>query len=237
MLAFLFSGVFVFRLFGLRRPLRLKLAHGEELEDAVLDVLEPIVVFGEHVRRGLQVDLVFGAVVPGQLRDPLEVGADDLVFRRLGVGAPQALEFPFDLDAGVVGEPQRLDPLAQIVQFGLLVLVAELATDLLHLFAKQHLALPLAQLLLHPGLDFLLRAEPHQLALHRDERLTHAVLVVEHLEQPLFLRGLQVQVEGHQIRERARLVDALDELVEGLGGDSAPGSQTRCAVAQFAVRA
>ena len=61
--------------------LRAQLADGEELEHAVLHVLEAVVVLVEDAAmRMLEVEVVVGAGVPGQLGDPLEVGADHLRF-------------------------------------------------------------------------------------------------------------------------------------------------------------
>ena len=66
---------------------RLELADGEELEDAVLDLLDVVVVGVEHLARVREVEVVLGALVPGQRRHPLEVVADDAV---LGCRASRA---------------------------------------------------------------------------------------------------------------------------------------------------
>ena len=58
---------------------RLQLAHGEELEDAVLHGLDVVVVAVERLARVLQVEVVLGLLRPRQRREPLEVGADHAV--------------------------------------------------------------------------------------------------------------------------------------------------------------
>ena len=58
-----------------------QLAHRQVLEDAVLDLLQVVVVFVEDLPRPGDVDLAAAQLVPGQLRDPVEIGADDAVLR------------------------------------------------------------------------------------------------------------------------------------------------------------
>ena len=53
-----------------------ELAGGEELDDAVLDVVEAVVVVVEHALGVLEIDGVVAAVVPRQLEDAVEPGAD-----------------------------------------------------------------------------------------------------------------------------------------------------------------
>src|SRR2546422_5758408 len=55
-------------------------------------------------------------------------------------------------------------------------LVAQLLADRLQLLAQQHLALPLAQLLLDLRLDLLLSVEDADLALHLNEHAPQALL-------------------------------------------------------------
>ena len=70
------------------RPVQvgLELAHGQVLEDAVLDLLEVVVVAVEDLARVRDVEVVLARDVPGQGDDPVEVGADDRV---LGAGRLQ----------------------------------------------------------------------------------------------------------------------------------------------------
>ena len=81
----------------------LSLPHGEELEDAVLDLLDVVVVGVEHLARVREVEVVLGRLVPRQRRDPLEVGADDAV---LGRGLRQLLQ-PRELAVGLLAHRPR----------------------------------------------------------------------------------------------------------------------------------
>ena len=151
---------------------RVQRPHGQVLEDPVLHLLEVVVVGVEDLAGVLDVEVVGGRLRPRQVDQPLQVGADDAV---LGRRRGQALE-PRELALGgplrVLGQLGRLDPLAQLVDLGLgLVLLAELALDRLQLLAQVVLALTL----LDSRLDLVLdpRAE-----------LDHLELAREHLRQP-----------------------------------------------------
>ena len=52
-----------------------KLADGQELDDALLDLLQSVVVGVEHLLGELHVEPVFAAVLPGEREDPVYVVA------------------------------------------------------------------------------------------------------------------------------------------------------------------
>ena len=56
-----------------------QLAHGHELDDARLDVVEPVVVGVEHGADVGEVEVVVAARVPRQLEDAVEPRADPAV--------------------------------------------------------------------------------------------------------------------------------------------------------------
>ena len=146
-----------------------ELPHGQELEDPVLDVLQAVVVLVENLGGVLQLELVVGAGVPGQLGDPLEVGADDLGLHRLAPGAFQAAELALDLDACLPGKLQLAELLAKLVDLAVLIVVPQLLLDRLHLLAEVHLALAFAELFLDLRLDLGLRLQHPDLSLDMDQ--------------------------------------------------------------------
>jgi hypothetical protein len=79
-----------FRFGVLDGALHLQLAHGEELEHASLHVLEAVVVLLEDRLRLRQIDVIVGACAPGQIDDPVEERANDLVLGRLRMRALEA---------------------------------------------------------------------------------------------------------------------------------------------------
>ena len=75
----------------------LELAHGEVLEDALLDLLEVVVVLVEHFARVLEVEVVGRHLLPGEAGQPVEIGADDRGLGALRVAALQAADLALQL--------------------------------------------------------------------------------------------------------------------------------------------
>ena len=159
-----------------------------------------------------------GALVPGQVEQPVEVGADHAV---LGGGRGQPLE-PAELAVGglarLLGQRRRLDPLAQLVDLGLLlVALAELLLDRPQLLAQVVLALALVDPLLDLGLD--LGAERDHLELAGEDLREPAQpgADVDLLEDLLLLGGRDPQRAGDQVGERRGVLDVGDRELELLG--------------------
>src|SRR4051794_14353770 len=196
----------------------LQAADGEELEDAVLDLLDVVVVVVEHLARVRELEVVLGRRVPRQRRDPLEVRADDAVLGRLRRQRLEPLELAVDLPAHVVRERDRVELPAQLAGFlGRLVELAELLADRLELLAQDVLALALVELRLHLVLD--LRADRDHLELAREDLHERAQALddVGLLEQALLLLGLEAQRPRDEVAESARVVDVGDRVLQLLG--------------------
>ena len=185
--------------------LGVQLAHRQVLEDPVLDLLEVVVVLVEDLAGVLDVEVVLGLLRPGQLDQPLEVGADDAV---LGGGRRQPLQ-PAELALGLLprllGQLRLLDPLAQLVDLGLLlVALPQLLLDRLQLLAQEVLALALVDLRLDLRLD--LGAEPHHLQLAGEDLREPAQPLrdVDLLEQLLLLGARDPQRAGDQVARAPR---------------------------------
>ena len=67
-------------------------AHREVLEDALLDLLEAVVVLVEDPGGFLDVEAVVGGDVPRQADQPVDVGADDADLRRGGRDPAHAVD-------------------------------------------------------------------------------------------------------------------------------------------------
>ena len=155
---------------------------------------------------------------PGQLDQPLEVGADDAVLGRGGRQFLQPRELAVGRLAGVLGQLGRLDPLAQLVDFGLLlVLLPELVLDRFQLLAQEELALALVDLRLDLGLDLGAELDHLQLAGEDLREVAQALGDVDLLEQLLLLLGRDPQGAGDQVAERRRVVDVGDRHLQLLG--------------------
>ena len=140
--------------------LPLQLAHRQVLENAVLDLLQIVVILVQDLARLGHVDLAFGALVPGQRRQPVEVGLDHPVLSGGGWQLAQAVELAPGLLGGLLRHAGLFDLGAELADFGLgLAAFAKLALDRLQLLAQVVLALVLAKLFLDVGLDLLAKLE------------------------------------------------------------------------------
>ncbi len=162
--------------------------------------------------------MLLAALVPGELRDVLEEGPDDLRLHRLPADPGEPVELPVHFLARLRRQVERGELLLELPQIVPLVVLAQLALNGLELLAEEHLPLPLAQLLLHLGLDVLLGIENADLALHVDQRLPEPLLDAERLQQPLALSRGDVDIPGYQVGELAGLVDAGQHLLNHLVG-------------------
>ena len=140
-----------------RQDRRLRLldqrADGEELEDAVLDLLEPVVVLVEDLLGALQVAALLGLLVPGHGDQPVEVVARDGGLRRHRRHRLEALQLLDRLLLDLLRHLRLLDLLLQLVDLvALLVLAAQFLLDRLHLLVEVVL-LRLLHLLLDARLD------------------------------------------------------------------------------------
>ena len=100
------------------RPLlpRRQLAHRQVLQDALLDLLEVVVVGVEDLARLLEVEPVFGPLGPRQLDEPLQVGALDRVLGRRLRHLLQAIELLARGLLHLLGHLGRLDLLLERVE-------------------------------------------------------------------------------------------------------------------------
>ena len=99
-------------------------------------------------------------LLPGQVEDPVQVGADDAHFGRHGRHLVQAFEFLDGGGAGLLRQRCCLDLLFQFVQVAREdIAFAQFGLDLFHLLAQVELALALVHLVLHTAVDLIFQFE------------------------------------------------------------------------------
>src|SRR5687768_5880093 len=119
-----------------------QLAHGEVLDDAVLDVLETGVVFVKDATGFVDLEVVIAADVPRDFDHPVEVRADPSVFGRLFGRALESSELTFGLLADILRQVRFGDLLAELLDDALAVAaLAELLADRVHLLTEDVFAL------------------------------------------------------------------------------------------------
>ena len=132
----------------------LEFEHAEVVEDAILDLLQLVVILVEDLFGLADVDLLAGALRPRKHGKPLDVVACQAIVGGHGGHAAEAIQFLHRLFLHVLGHAGGFDLLAQIVDLALaFVLLAQLLLNGLHLLAQIVVALRLLHLVLHFALD------------------------------------------------------------------------------------
>ena len=182
--------------------------HGEVLQDPLLDLLQAEVVAVQDFLGLHQVDGLGLGLAPRDREQPVEVVPHDGGFRRHRAHVAKLLQLALGLGAGFLGELGLLDALLELDQFvALIVLLAQLALDRLHLLVEIVLALGLLHLPLHAVPDLLLGLHDRDLTLHEGVDLLQALHDVEDLEQALLLGDLHRQMTGDAVGELTGRVD------------------------------
>ena len=138
------------------RPARAirELADRDELEDALLRLLHPVMVLVEGGAGLRDVPAVLAFHGPGKVGEPLAIDAQDTRLWRKGLELGQAGKLAPRLGQHLLGRPFREKAPLQLLDFGIVAVLAELAIDLLQLLAQVIFAL----VAVHAILDF--RVDP-----------------------------------------------------------------------------
>ena len=196
-----------------RQDRRLRLldqrADREELQDAVLDLLEPVVVLVEDGFGALEVAALFRLLVPRHRDQPVEVVARDGGFGRHRRHRLQPLQLLHRLLGDLFRHLRLFDLLLQLVDLvALLVLAAQFLLDRLHLLVEVVLLLRLLHLLLHARLDAAVHLELVDLGFEDAGDAVQALDGGDDLEQVLLLVHADEEVRGNRVGELARVVHA-----------------------------
>ena len=159
-----------------------------------------------------QVDLVLGALGPGKLHQPLEVGPGDRVLGARRLHVLEAVELLEGDLLDLLGHLGLGDLLLKLLDVPRLVVdLAQLPLDRLELLAQHVLALRVPHLLLHLAVDPLADLEDLELAREQGQDLAHALDDVRRLEHVLLLARVDVEVAHDQVGHLGRLGHAVEE--------------------------
>ena len=194
------------------RPLQLVGArlHREVLEDALLDLLEAVVLGIEHRLRLVEVLLDLALDAPRDRQQPVEVVAHDGGFRRHRAHLLELLQLGQRLVAGFLRELGVLDLLFELGDVVALVRVAELLLDRLHLLVQIVLALRLLHLALDARTDLALDLQHGDLALHERVDALQPLGDRRGLEDLLLVGDLDREVRGDGVGELRVVLDLRD---------------------------
>ena len=138
-----------------RAGVRLQASHGQLFKDAVLDLLDSVVVLIEDLSSPFQIEIVLGRLIPWNRDDPVEVGPDDRVLCRGRRDPSQTVEFTLGRDAHFGGRLALVKAGSQLVDLSLsLIGLAEFLLDRFQLLTEKELSLALLHVRLDLVLDF-----------------------------------------------------------------------------------
>ena len=182
-------------------------AHREELEDALLDLLQPVVIFVEDRLGVLEVAALLGLLVPRHRDQPIEIVARDGGLGRHRRHRLEPLQLLDGLFLDVLRHPRLLDLLLQLFDLvALLVLAAQFLLDRLHLLVEVVLLLRLLHLLLDARLDAAIDLELVDLGFENGGDAVEAFERRVDFEEVLLLVDADQQVRGNGVGELARVV-------------------------------
>ena len=185
------------------------LLHRQVFEDALLDLLQAIVIFLQHLLGGGEVIADAGALLPGDIAQGVDVVAHHRRLRGHGRHQFEFSQLPQGLVLDLLGHAGILDALGQFIGLAWwrLLQVPQFLLDGLHLLVEVILALILLHLLLDAAADPLLRLEDVVLTLHQPHQVLQARLNIGDLQDPLLLVEAQGHVGGHGIRQPRGVID------------------------------
>src|SRR5580658_197677 len=184
-----------------------ELADGEELEDALLDFFQAVVVFVEHFFRVVDGASLFAAFLPRHGQQPVDVVA---AYGGLGRHRRHGFELLQLLDGlveHVLGHSGGFDLLAQLVELAFFA-AAQLLLDGLDLFVEVVLFLRPLHLPLDARLDVAVEVELLDFDVEHVGDARQARSRIEDGQQFLLLFNAELQIGRYGVRELGRLIHA-----------------------------
>ena len=189
-------------------------SHRQVFDDAVLDVVQPVVIGVEDLACGLEVGRVLGPGVPRQVEHGVQPGADPAAFGALVAGAFQLPDLAQRGLADLVRQVGRLDT-GPVIVGALGFPLAQLLADRVELLAQQELFLLLFHALADVFGDLVVDLDFGQLVAGPVDQRRQPFGDIFGLQQLALLHVGQIRrVTGHvgQGRGVDQLVDHVDEL-------------------------
>ncbi len=190
-------------------------AHGEELDNAFLDLVEAVMVLVEALFRRGEVDPVLRDLGPREGEHGLDIGADDRGFGGDVRHALETLDLAKELLLRVVRHAALVDLGAELLEL-VTVFAAQLALDNLQLLGQVVLTLGLIHLLVDAVLDAAVQLGDLDLVREHAAQALEAVERIRRLQQLLPLRHLADDLRRQEVGEMPGIRGALDH-VQHLG--------------------
>src|SRR5690606_30394976 len=190
-------------------------AHGEELDNAFLDLVEAVMVLVEALFRRGEVNPVLRDLGPREGEHGLDIGADDRGFGGDVRHALETLDLAKELLLRVVRHAALVDLGAELLEL-VTVFAAQLALDNLQLLGQVVLTLGLIHFLVDAVLDAAVQLGDLDLVREHAAQALEAVEWIRRLQQLLPFRHLADDLRRQEVGEMPGIRGALDH-VQHLG--------------------
>ncbi len=162
------------------------LLHREIFQDALLDLLQAIMILFQHRLGARQVVQDLGALFPGHAHQPVDVVTHHRGFRRHGGHELQLVELGHGLGLGLLAHAGLFDLFLQFLDFvGHVLHFTQLFLNGLHLLIQVVLALALLHLLLYAAANTLLDLQDIDLTLDHAHQVLQALTHILDFENAL----------------------------------------------------
>ncbi len=177
------------------------------LDNALLDLIQPVVVAVQHLLGVIQVMPHLGGLLPGYIGQPFDIGAHHGRFGGHRRHHLELVQLGLGLLQGLLAHARRLDALLQLIQLAGAVLGRpHLLLDGLHLLVQIVLALAALHLLLDPAADAFFHLQQVDLGIQYTQYMLDPVAHRGDFQDLLLLLDLEVQVGSHGVNQSSHVL-------------------------------
>ena len=184
-----------------------QLAYGEELENAVLDLVEAVMIFVQNLFGQFDIADFPGLLLPGHREQPVDVIARYGRLRRHWRHHLDSAKFLMRLLIGILRHAGYFDLAPQFLGFGFFVLLAEFLLDRLDLFVEVVLFLGAFHLALHAILDGPIDLKLLELLVEYFCQALAALYWIEHFDELLFFLDGEYKMGANDVGHTANFVN------------------------------
>ena len=212
-----------------------QLAHRQNFQDALLDLLHTVMLLIQHLARVRLVQIILGRGVPRQGQAGVQIIADHAAFGGAALHTRQTVALFQQFFGSVRLQLQFLDLAAVPVRLGAGVLgVAQLLADDVHLLAQVVFALSLVHLRVDLFVQVALNFQNLAFLPQQGQQLFQPGQQAGFVQDGLLILVLQQQVGGHILAQKQRIIGRNDVVHHILGQLRAEGKVLLKAVLQAA---
>ena len=180
---------------------------GQEFKDALLDLLQPIMVFVQNFLGARDIPDLFGTLLPRYRQQPIQIVARDGGLGRHGWHSLELLQFLHGLVFDFFRHAGGFDLLLQLVELALLA-TAQFLLNGLDLFVEVILFLGALHLALYTRLDSAVHVELLDLDIEDIADAIQPLGGVKNLQQFLLFFNRELQVGRDRVGELGRVLHA-----------------------------